>query len=74
MSKQNAKDKAQNTQTVLQSVTPTFMPTDAEVMTLRIDYPPGDPGSRRTATSAGPASATCWRAKWSSNYKENLRE
>jgi quercetin dioxygenase-like cupin family protein len=44
MSKQDHKEKAQNTQTVLQSVTPTFMPTEAEVMTLKIDYPPGDPG------------------------------
>jgi hypothetical protein len=40
----DANEKAKNTQTVLQSVTPTFMPTDGEVMTLRIDYPPGDPG------------------------------
>jgi quercetin dioxygenase-like cupin family protein len=37
-------EKAKNTQTLLQSVTPTFMPTDGEVMTLMIDYPPGDPG------------------------------
>ena len=74
MSKPDANEKAKNTQTVLQSVTPAFMPTDGEVMTLRIDYPPGDPGIPRTAASAGPASATCWRAKWSSNYKVNLRE
>ena len=40
----DANEKAKNTQTMLQSVTPTFMPTDGEVMTLRIDYPPGDPG------------------------------
>ena len=40
---------------MIQSVTPPFMPADAEVMTLMIEYPPGDPGSRRTATSAGPA-------------------
>jgi quercetin dioxygenase-like cupin family protein len=44
MSNQDLNEKAKNTQSVLQSVTPTFMPTDAEVMTLRIDYPPGDPG------------------------------
>ena len=37
-------DKAKNTQTMLQSVTLASLPTDAEVMTLRIDYPPGDPG------------------------------
>ena len=40
----DANEKAKNTQTLLQSVTPTFMPTDGEVMTLMIDYPPGDPG------------------------------
>ncbi len=40
----DANEKAKNTQTVLQSVTPPFMPTDGEVMTLMIDYPPGDPG------------------------------
>ena len=40
----DANEKAKNTQTVRQSVTPTFMPTDGEVMTLIIDYPPGDPG------------------------------
>jgi hypothetical protein len=66
--------KAKNTQTVLQSVTPTWMPTDAEVMTLRIDYPPGNPGIPPHPTSAGPASATCWRAKWSSNYRVSRRE
>ena len=40
----DADETAKNTQTVRQSVTPTFMPTDGEVMTLMIDYPPGDPG------------------------------
>ena len=40
----DANEKAKNTQTVLQSVTPTRMPTDGDVMTLMIDYPPGDPG------------------------------
>ena len=40
----DANEKAKNTQTVRQSVTPTFMPTDGEVMTLIIDCPPGDPG------------------------------
>ena len=40
----DANEKAKNKQTVRQSVTPTFMPTDGEVMTLIIDYPPGDPG------------------------------
>ena len=68
MSNQDVHEKAKNTQTVLQSVTPTFMPADAEVMTLRIERQ-AIPASRRTATSAGPASATCWRAKWSSNWR-----
>ena len=40
----NVEEKAKNTQTVLLSTRPPFIPTDAEVMTLRIDYPPGDPG------------------------------
>lgn len=34
-------EKAKNTQTMLQNVTPPMMPTGVEVMTLRIDYPPG---------------------------------
>ena len=29
--------------------------------------------SRRTATPAGPVSATCWRAKWSSNWTVTRR-
>jgi len=37
-------EKAKNTRTDLQSVTAPFIPADAEVMTVRIEYPPGDPG------------------------------
>ncbi|MEV0704807.1 cupin domain-containing protein [Saccharopolyspora sp. NPDC050389] len=37
-------DKVQNAMTVLQSVTPSFRPADGEVMTLVIEWPPGDPG------------------------------
>jgi quercetin dioxygenase-like cupin family protein len=40
----DANDKLQNALTVLQTVTPTFMPADGEVMTLVIEWPPGDPG------------------------------
>ena len=38
----DANEKAKNTLTVIQSVTPPFVPADAEVMTLVIEYPPGD--------------------------------
>ncbi|SDY85684.1 Cupin domain protein [Saccharopolyspora shandongensis] len=44
MSKQDANDKVQNAMTVLQNVTPSFRPADGEVMTLVIEWPPGDPG------------------------------
>ena len=37
-------EKAKNTRTDLLSITPPFMPAEAEVMTVRIEYPPGDPG------------------------------
>ena len=37
-------EKAKNTLTEIQSITPPFVPADAEVMTVRIEYPPGDPG------------------------------
>ena len=33
----DANDKLQNALTVLQSVTPTFMPTDGEVMTMVVE-------------------------------------
>jgi hypothetical protein len=51
----DANEKAKNT--VGQSVTPTFMPTDGEVMTLIIDYPPGDPGLPPHRHPGGPRAA-----------------
>ena len=44
MSKQDVNDKLENAVKVLQSVTPTFLPADGEVMTLVVEWPPGDPG------------------------------
>ncbi|MGI8329781.1 cupin domain-containing protein [Actinomadura scrupuli] len=44
MSKQDVDDKLRDAMTVLQSVTPAFLPTEGEVMTLAIEWPPGDPG------------------------------
>jgi quercetin dioxygenase-like cupin family protein len=44
MSKQDANDKLQNAVTVVQSVTPTVLPADGEVMTMVVEWPPGDPG------------------------------
>jgi quercetin dioxygenase-like cupin family protein len=44
VSNQDPNDKLQNAVTVLQSVTPTFRPTDGEVMTIAVEWPPGDSG------------------------------
>jgi quercetin dioxygenase-like cupin family protein len=41
---QDPYDKARNTLTELQNVTPPFLAADGQVMTVRIEYPPGDPG------------------------------
>ena len=41
---QDPYDKARSVLTELQSVTPPFLAADGQVMTVRIDYPPGDPG------------------------------
>ena len=41
--------------TVIQSVTPRFVPADAEVMTLVIEWPPGDPGAPPHRHPGGPA-------------------
>ena len=48
MSKQDANDKLQNAVTVVQSVAPTFLPADGEVMTMVIEWPPGDRLPSRT--------------------------
>ncbi|TFV60355.1 cupin domain-containing protein [Mycobacterium sp. PS03-16] len=41
--------------TVIQSVTPPFIPTDAEVMTAVITWPPGSPGAPPHRHPGGPA-------------------
>jgi quercetin dioxygenase-like cupin family protein len=51
----NPMDKLQNAMTVLQSVTPPFLPPDAEVMTMAIEWPPGDPGLPPHRHPGGPA-------------------
>ena len=48
-------DKLQNALTVIQSVTPPFLPADAEVMTVVIQWPPGDPGYPPHRHPGGPA-------------------
>src|SRR5215475_12312268 len=48
-------DKLQNALTVIQSVTPPFLPADAEVMTVVIEWPPGDPGYPPHRHPGGPA-------------------
>jgi quercetin dioxygenase-like cupin family protein len=37
-------DKLQNAMTVLQSVTPPFLPAEGEVMTISVEWPPGESG------------------------------
>jgi len=44
MSNQNLTEKLQNAVTELQRVTPTFLPADGEVMTMAVEWPPGDGG------------------------------
>ena len=48
-------DKLQNALTVIQRVTPPFLPADAEVMTVVIQWPPGDPGYPPHRHPGGPA-------------------
>ena len=40
----NVDDKLQNAMTVLQSVTPPFLPAEGEVMTISVEWPPGESG------------------------------
>jgi quercetin dioxygenase-like cupin family protein len=44
-----------NALTVIQSVTPPFIPADAEVMTAVIEWPPGSPGAPPHRHPGGPA-------------------
>ncbi|MCK0174982.1 cupin domain-containing protein [Mycolicibacterium sp. F2034L] len=44
-----------NALTVIQSVTPPFIPADAEVMTTIIEWPPGSPGAPPHRHPGGPA-------------------
>lgn len=56
MSKQQELDaRLQNVLTVIQSVTPPFLPADAEAMTVVIEWPPGDPGAPPHRHPGGPA-------------------
>src|SRR5499426_1511143 len=52
---QPTSDKLQNALTVLHVATPPFLPTDAEVMTVVIEWPPGDPGYPPHRHPGGPA-------------------
>src|SRR5262249_61658138 len=40
--------------TMIQSVTPPFIPSNAEVMTVIIEWPPGDPGAPPHRHPGGP--------------------
>jgi quercetin dioxygenase-like cupin family protein len=51
----NPMDKVQNALTVIQSVTPPFLPADSEVMTAVIEWPPGDPGAPPHRHPGGPS-------------------
>ncbi len=55
--------------TTIQTVKPPFIPTDAEVMTMIIEWPAGSPGAPPHRHPAGRRSATCWKARCSSSWK-----
>jgi quercetin dioxygenase-like cupin family protein len=56
MSKQQELEaRLQNVFTVIQSVTPPFLPADAQAMTVVIEWPPGDPGAPPHRHPGGPA-------------------
>lgn len=56
MSKQQELEaRLQDVLTVIQSVTPPFLPADAQVMTVMIEWPPGDPGAPPHRHPGGPA-------------------
>ena len=51
----SAEEDLHNALTVIQSVTPPFIPPDAEVMTAIIEWPPGSPGAPPHRHPGGPA-------------------
>jgi len=56
MSKQEELDaRLQDVLTVIQSVTPPFVPVNAQAMTVVIEWPPGDPGAPAHRHPGGPA-------------------
>ena len=56
MSKQQEIDaRLQNALTVIQSVTPPFLPVNAQAMTVVIEWPPGDPGAPPHRHPGGPS-------------------
>ena len=56
MSKQQELEaRLQDVLTVIQSVTPPFVPADAEAMTVVIEWPPGDPGAPPHRHPGGPS-------------------
>jgi quercetin dioxygenase-like cupin family protein len=44
-----------NALTVIQNVTPPFIPSDAEVMTVIVEWPPGSPGAPPHRHPGGPS-------------------
>jgi quercetin dioxygenase-like cupin family protein len=56
MSKQQEMDaRLQSALTVIQSVTPPSLPAEADVMTIVIEWPPGDPGAPPHRHPGGPS-------------------
>jgi quercetin dioxygenase-like cupin family protein len=51
----DANDKLQNVLTELLRVTPPFLPTDGEVMTISVEWPPGESGLPPHRHPGGPA-------------------
>lgn len=56
--------------TVIQEAKPPHVPEGAEVMTVMVEFPPETPAHLRTGTSDRP-SATCWRARCCSSWRES---
>jgi quercetin dioxygenase-like cupin family protein len=51
----DASEKLQNALSVIQSVTPPLLPANAEVMTVVVEWPPGDAGAPPHRHPGGPA-------------------